>query len=856
MNGKLKLCLSFFATTALVLPMAGTAYAQANNSGALEEVVVTATRQADVVSRVALSITAVTQKSLDQQGVQSIQDLARAVPSISFRGTGTADTAISIRGVISGLGAATTGVYLDDTPIQKRLANGATSGNGNAYPQLFDLERVEVLRGPQGTLYGGSSEGGTVRFITPSPSLTKFSVFSRSQISTTEGGVASAGFGIAVGGPIIADKLGFRVSLEDKHNGGYMDHVSIYDGSSIAKDTNGEDAQTARLAVTWAPTADLKITPALYVSKDFLADSDTFWQNIPQYTVKGGTFANSGTIYGVPYSFPNVVYPTQTQGPFNQFGPFKTPVAYYPTTSTPQLQTSPRTITLAVASLTLDYDLNAFSIKSISSGTMDSNKGFNSGQFGLRAAAFPTSVTGTCGQGSATLNYAGGCAPVILAGFPQQYSRFFYENTDHVFTQEVRFSSKPNSGRFSWIGGLFYSDSNFHVNSDQINNEDAASIFLRGVPEAYYVGQRPLPGNDFAHRAIVIHEKETAAFGEANYMITSKLKATVGVRIARHEFGYQQTTAGPVFAPVFGFTGTTADPFPNATNGNGGFVTTTGSTLENPVTPKIGLSYQATDKVLFYATAAKGYRAGGVNVPANPIQCAAGLAAIGGSPPNTYTSDNVWSYEAGNKSRLFGGRAQVDSSIFYISWKNPQISQSFPTCGYSYITNAGAAISQGADLQGQFRVGGGLTVDGSVAYTDAHYTQTIRQPGGTSVIVNNGDELGAPRWQYNVGAIYTFQATSKMNGYVRGDYRFQGEYQRSGAPGTTSYDPIVARGQSTHFATARVGVTLNQLDVALFVNNLTNSRELISVGHGSASPLVTASTFRPREIGLQATYRY
>lgn len=834
----------------------GLAQTTADTGNVLGEVVVTATRQADTVSHVALSITAVTQKALDQQNVASVTDFTRTVPSITFRGTGTSDTSISIRGVVSGLGAATTGVYLDDTPLQKRLANGITSGNGNAYPQLFDLERIEVLRGPQGTLYGGSSEGGTIRFITPSPSLTRYSVYARAEASETEGGAPSLGGGVAVGGPIVQDKLGFRFSVEDRHNGGYIDHVSLYDAHTIAKNTNGEDLKSGRLAVTWAPTEHLKITPSIYLSRDFIADSDTFWENVPQYKVAGGVFNNSGTIYGVPYKFPNVVFPAQTQGPFNQFGPFKTPVAYYPTTSSPQLQTSPRTVSLGVGSLTIDYDFPLFAVKSITSSVLDSNKGYNSGQFGLRSAVVPPSVTGACGQGQATLNYAAGCAPLFFAGFPQQYSEFYYENTDHVVTQEIRLNSLPNSGPFSWVGGVFYSDSHFYVNSDQINNEDAATLFVRGVPEAYFVGQRPLPGGDFAHRAIVIHEQEVAGFGELNYMITSKLKATAGVRISRHLFDYKQTTAGPVFAPAFGFTGTAADPFPNATNGANGYVTTTGSTTETPVTPKFGLSYQLTDKQLFYVTAAEGYRAGGVNVPANPVQCAAGLAAIGGTPPNTYTSDSVWSYEAGSKSRIWGGRAQIDASIYHIDWKSPQISQSFPTCGYSYIANAGGAVSQGADLQTDVRLFPGFTLSGSVAYTDAHYTQTVKQPGGTSAVVNKGDELGAPKWEYNIGGRYDFTLPRGIGGYVRADYRFQSDYQRGGAAGTTGYDPITARGGATHYATARAGVTVNSADISLFVNNLTNSRDLIQVTHGAYSPLVTASTFRPREVGLQVIYRY
>ncbi len=128
----------------------------------------TATKQSDTVNRVPLSITAVTQASIDQQGVKTAQDLARTVPSLNISTSNVANGAnIAIRGIYSSIGAPTTAVYLDDVAIQRRTTLGTFSGSGVVFPALFDLQRVEVLRGPQGDLYGGSAEGGAIRFITP-----------------------------------------------------------------------------------------------------------------------------------------------------------------------------------------------------------------------------------------------------------------------------------------------------------------------------------------------------------------------------------------------------------------------------------------------------------------------------------------------------------------------------------------------------------------------------------------------------------------------------------------------------------------------------------------------------------------
>ena len=114
---------------------------------------------------------------------------------------------INIRGVDSTAGTSTTGIYIDDTPIQTRhLGFGAI----NAFPALFDLDRVEVLRGPQGTLFGAGAEGGVVRFLAPDPVLNKSSAYVRGDAAVTDGGAPSFEGGVAFGAPIIDDVLAFR----------------------------------------------------------------------------------------------------------------------------------------------------------------------------------------------------------------------------------------------------------------------------------------------------------------------------------------------------------------------------------------------------------------------------------------------------------------------------------------------------------------------------------------------------------------------------------------------------------------------------------------------------------------------
>src|SRR6202012_5165972 len=149
----------------------------------------------------------VTQRTLDQQGIKQTQDLTRVVPGLTMvgpaaAGNGTSSATFSIRGVVAPVGAATTGVYLDDVSLSKRANSGVAQNNGAPLPVMYDLDRVEVLKGPQGTLYGGSSEGGTVRFIPSDPSLTNYSGSARVEGKTVNLGGWGGEVGAAMGGPL------------------------------------------------------------------------------------------------------------------------------------------------------------------------------------------------------------------------------------------------------------------------------------------------------------------------------------------------------------------------------------------------------------------------------------------------------------------------------------------------------------------------------------------------------------------------------------------------------------------------------------------------------------------------------
>src|SRR6202162_4289504 len=206
-------------------------------TGGLEEIVVTATRREENISKVPISVTAFSQDMIDQKGIKDFQDIVRFTPGVSIDTSGT--NAISIRGISSSGGAGTTGVYIDDTPIQMRALG---FNPDDTLPKTFDLDRVEVLRGPQGTLFGAGSEGGTVRYIMMQPSATAESTYARSELSYTQHGAPSYEAGVAHGGPIVDGTLGFRVSAWYRRDGGWIDRVDPTTGAVV--DANANHGET------------------------------------------------------------------------------------------------------------------------------------------------------------------------------------------------------------------------------------------------------------------------------------------------------------------------------------------------------------------------------------------------------------------------------------------------------------------------------------------------------------------------------------------------------------------------------------------------------------------------------------
>jgi len=442
---------------------------------ALEEIVVTAQKRSENLRAVPQSISVISGSQLQAQHIEDYADLGRTVPGLSFTNAGGPGLSnLEIRGISSTVGSATVSIYLDDTPITIR--NNSFYA-GQPEPLLFDLSQSEILRGPQGTLYGASSMGGTIRLVSNPVSLSQFEGTAHSELSETEHGGLNYVFQGVVNVPIVTDKLGLRIGFETTQDSGYVDHADL-NGVIDKQGINGDRSNVVKASLLWDATDDLTITTSVLGQRTHIADTGLVDLATPNYT-------------------------------------------------TTKLVPEGGTDTMAVPSIKVNYDLDWADLTSVSSyayrhfpRTTDGTY-FNSVFVGF----FVDDILGLTGTDGKMHGDA-------LAALPGPVYNSL--NTRQA-TEEIRLVSKPydpNSDALpiTWIAGLYYSDSKYLGTSAQyIPGFNQTFMQYYGVPPAGVLGAAT-PNDlfyDFVNR---LDDRQYAAFGEASYYITPALKFTAGLR--------------------------------------------------------------------------------------------------------------------------------------------------------------------------------------------------------------------------------------------------------------------------------------------------------------------------------------
>jgi outer membrane receptor protein involved in Fe transport len=820
-------------------------------AGKAEEIVVTATRHEAALSKVPVSVSAFTQESMDEKGIKDFTDVVRYTPGVTIDATGTGNNNISIRGITSSGGSGTTGIYIDDTPIQ---IHSLGFNADDTLPKTFDLERVEVLRGPQGTLFGAGSEGGTVRYILTQPSLNKTSVYARSEVGFTESGDPSYEAGVAAGMPIVEGKLGVRASIWYRRDGGWIDRIDPFTLATVDPKSNWDATYVARLAAKWAVTPDITLTPSLLYQHRNRNDISVFW---PQDTGANGQVVTSDPS---SHRFLNAD-PTGRPEPDHYFLPVLKAEADFGSVSL-----------ISNTSYYTRDDLSGYD------GTL-----YNLGYYQTLGTRVPASgpAIGGANQFDPNLQFVNpNYYPLIdqfglhlPPGIQNYRSPASVINEQRTFTEEVRLQSNDPNARLTWTTGIFY-QFNRQVSLEEIYDPMVDTLFgnvfvecpagapcdpATGTP-ATATGSfnAPLVQNGYSYYNYNTgHDRQIALFGEVNFELIDRLKLTVGARVAKTAFDFTHYADGTQ---------------------NGGPSLNSGNKEETPFTPKVGLSFQADRNNLYYFTYAKGFRTGGDNAPIAQLLCPVTFQTLGlntPTSPSTYNSDTVKSYEIGSKNKI--GPVRLASSAYYIQWNDIQQNIYLPGCGFQFTTNVGNAAAKGFDLQADWTATESLSFESAIGYTNARYMQDASLVPGGAPIAKAGDAVvgdsgvATPPWTITIGATYEFEAFS-LPSYIHFDYEYQSKSHFLTAaedPGVspTVYDPYAYTPSATTFVTMRAGAKYKRWDVSAFVDNLFDTHPLLPPGgpnsHSDADPnanpgqgvLVRNYTFRPRTIGLTAIYR-
>jgi outer membrane receptor protein involved in Fe transport len=760
--------------------------------GESSEVVVTATRREERLQDVPISISAFSQEKIDSQGVRDIDDLARLSPGITFQRNGNGSAAnyndessdISIRGIDSQAGTSTTGIYIDDTPIQSRhIGFGAV----NAFPAHFDLDRVEVLRGPQGTLFGAGAEGGAIRFITPQPSLTTDSGYVRSELATTRHGDTSYEAGAAFAAPIIEEVLGFRASVSFRHDGGWVDRASytvspqqvpVLQGVGQGG-ANWHETFTLRGALKWAISDTLTVSPSFYYQDLHINDTASFW---------------------VALSDPG------SQRYYNG-----------------NALTNPSRDPFWLAAVKVDWNVGFAQLTSNTSFFHRNQHSTSDYTQYLRATY--------------------GSFDLLPSIFPQPGDQGYaaFRDEQKNWYQELRLAS-GSGACLTWNTGLFFS----HLDENIPENIHDRTLQQQILDYSGYDLCDPLQcpnGRIFHGPENRVVDKQIALFGEVTYKITDTLSATAGVRIAKADFYGTTLQGGP-------FLGT-----PDTT--------TSASSSEKPVTPKAVIAWQPDTDNLFYASASKGYRVGGVNTGVGTI-CGNDLETLGlSNVPDTYASDNLWSYEVGGKNTFLDHRLQINSSVFWIDWRDIQQNVYLPSCGEQFTANLGHVVSRGGDVDIQFKPVSSVFLQLTAAYTDAKFTRDSRAGDSTTPIVSTGDRLPGAPWNFTLAAEKRFGGWSGYNPYIRADFQYT-TAQTALLAGSDSRnalnDTTIPGLPLTKDLQLRGGLRWNGYDISLFAQNVLDQHPMLfesrDIANDATDKLYFGRGVRPRTYGLTATYRY
>lgn len=830
--------------TAISMPvMAQEAQTEAADSDP-NVIIVTAQKRSENLQNVPISIQALGTQKLDQLGVASFSDYAQQLPSVTFQALGgtPGTNVVYMRGVASGgdgnhSGALpSVGVYLDEQPV--------TTIGGNLDVHVYDIARVESLSGPQGTLYGASSEAGTIRIITNKPDTGSFYGSVDGEVNTVNKG----GQGYKLEGIInapISPSAALRIVGWYQRDAGFIDNVA---GTRTFCGTATRDAEDN---IDGCLRDGISVNNAAFVKKDYnytdiyggraalKVDLDENWTVTPQFMIQETKSHGS-------YGFDPSVGDLQVQRFFPEF----------------------RNDRFWQAALTIEGKLGNWDVTY--AGAYLDRKTFQSSDYTDYSEAYD----------SLYQSYGG------LANY------FYYQDSlgntidprqkvigsDHFkkLSQELRIAS-PASEPLRFVGGVFYQYQSNLINQDYQIANLGPLVSVNGRPGTLWLTQQKRVDQDYA------------AFGEFSLDVSPTVTLTAGGRL----FHYDNTLVG-----FFGFgrnpafiQGADGNPPPNAAGSSrtgvaacftqsgvrlrdaqlagqanttllppevaGGPCTNLGEFTADGVEPvkasgtggtyRFNATWKPNSDILTYATVSRGFRPGGINRRGDF---------------GAYEPDYLTNYEVGFKTTLANGMLRLNGAVYQQDWKNFQFAYLGPN-SFTIITNGPNARIRGFDIDASISIDR-LSLNVSGAYTDAKIRNnlcaavdptftcagadnSITAPAGTRLPIT-------PQWKMSGTARYTVpMGAAKFYGQLNATYQ-------GSASSDLRVDFAAAQGRLEGFGQVNlaIGAEWSTFSIEAFLRNLTDERgqlsRFVQCGACTQRPYIVPTT--PRMIGFRAGAKF
>ena len=788
----------------------------------IEEVVVTATKRASSTQDIPVAVQAVTEDTLEDLAIGNFEDYIRYLPNVTAGGRGPGQNTAYIRGMaiepitvlLSGAQgtAPNVAMYLDEQPVT------APARNLDLY--ATDVQRVEVLPGPQGTLFGASSQAGTIRLITNKPEFDGFDIGVDLSVSTTEYGEESETVETFINIPV-NDRIALRAAMYSAEEGGYIDNVP-------GTFTTNPAVNPASLAGT-AVKYDTAHNTAL-VEEDF---------NDAKY--RGGRFSARGMINeDWDILLQHTEQELRADGVFDydpEVGDLQA-TRFFPDSLDDEFGLTAWTLTGRLGALDVVYT-GGYLDREIEQSVDYTGYNNSGGYIAYYTCTYsnPAYITNYGLDPDAGYVTPGGreCRdPVKGAVIYQTHERN---------THEVRIST-PQDKKVRVTAGFFYDDFQLETQDDYHYAAIQSLGFVPNLPVSTAAKVNP---NDRGPNVAFFNdirrmEEQMAFFGEVSYDFTDNLELIVGLRYYDMEIDFEGSSnfGDGIFQGSPATNGVVNKDRGRDYDISGGHTT---EPLElDDVIVKFTANYKFNDDVLFYGTYSEGFRPGGWNR-------GGGIPARNPAYPTvsaTYESDDVQNYELGWKMTLMDGAMRFNGSAYYVDWTDMQVTRFDPqnVSILTFVENAADASIQGVEGDIIYKPSENLTLFGGFSFNDTELKAVFGQAVELAPV---GSELPlTPNHQFSLRARYDWFLDNGWNTYAMGAIQHA----------STSYSSVVAAkrvGQDNYTQMdASIGATKESWKVELFAENMTNERAELFIN--DQDDTMRIATNRPFTLSLRVSY--